>query len=60
MKLMQVLPLAAFSVAFVIPDEQIMSQVAIESDRSKGSILQKSPSKDHDLHQAHRHFQECL
>ena len=46
MKLIHILPLAALSTAFVIPDEQVMSQVAIESDRGSKSILEKIPSKD--------------
>ena len=46
MKLIQVLPLLALSTAFVIPDEQVMSQVAIESDQNPKSFLERIPSKD--------------
>jgi len=46
MKLSHVLPLAALTTAFVIPDEQVMSQVAIESHPSSNSILNKVPSKE--------------
>ncbi len=56
MKLAHILPLAALSTAFVIPDEQVMSQVAIESDRTPESFLQKIPSKD----KAIKQFQDSL
>ncbi|KAL8925040.1 MAG: hypothetical protein Q9208_003724 [Pyrenodesmia sp. 3 TL-2023] len=46
MKLTYVLPFVALSTAFVIPDEQVISQIAIESHRSAESILDKLPSKD--------------
>lgn len=46
MKLINLLPLAAFSVAFVIPDEEVMSQVAIESHQAPESVLDKLPTKD--------------
>ena len=46
MKLTNVLPLAALTTAFVIPDEQVMNQVAIESHKTASSILDKIPSKD--------------
>ena len=44
MKLIHILPLAALSTAFVVPDEQVMSQVAIESDRSPEIFLENIPS----------------
>ena len=47
MKLTQLLPLAALSTAFVIPDEQVMSQVAIESHNTAKSVAAKVPCKDH-------------
>ncbi|MCJ1378305.1 hypothetical protein MMC17_001402 [Xylographa soralifera] len=46
MRFSNILPLAALSTALVIPDEQIMSQVAIESHRSAGSVFDKLPSED--------------
>ena len=46
MRLTAILPLAALSSAFVIPDEQVMNQVAFESNRPSGSIFDKVPSKD--------------
>ena len=46
MKLTYVLPLAALSTAFVIPDEQVMSQVAIESHETQDSIFNKVPSNE--------------
>lgn len=49
MKLIQILPLAALSTAFVIPDEKVMSQVAIESHRSPKSTYEKLPCKDKTL-----------
>ena len=46
MKLTNLLPLAALATAFVIPDEQVMNQVAIETHETSSSILGKLPSKD--------------
>ena len=52
MKLFTVLPLAALSTAFVIPDQNVMSQIAIESHDSLGSVFEKLPIKDRILNQA--------
>lgn len=46
MKLNYILPLVALSTAFVLPDEQVISQIAIESHRSAESAFDKLPSKD--------------
>lgn len=45
MKITYILPLAALSSAFVIPDEQVISQIAIESHKSADSAFDKLPSK---------------
>lgn len=45
MKLSCILPLAALSTAFVLPDERVINQIAIESHRSAGSVFDKLPSK---------------
>ncbi|KAF6219589.1 hypothetical protein HO133_004058 [Letharia lupina] len=60
MKLIQILPLAALSTAFVIPEEQVMSQVAIESDRAPDSFLEKIPSKDEAIKQFHNSFTKLI
>lgn len=46
MKLINVLSLAALSTAFVIPDEQVMSQIAVESRKTSTSVFDKFPTKD--------------
>lgn len=46
MKLTNLLPLAALTTAFVIPDEQVMNQVAIEAHEPPHSIFEQLPSKD--------------
>ena len=46
MKFTHLLPLAALTTAFVIPDEHVMSQVAIESHDNPNSIFDVLPSKD--------------
>ena len=46
MKLLNILPLVALSTAFVIPDEQVISQVAIESHSAPESAFEKLPSKE--------------
>lgn len=60
MKLIQILPLAVLSTAFVIPDEQVMSQVAIESDRAPESFFEKIPSKDEAIEQFHDSFTKLI
>ncbi|MCJ1416398.1 hypothetical protein MMC32_002733 [Xylographa parallela] len=46
MRISSILPFVALSTALVIPDAQVLSQVAIESHRSAGSVLDRLPSKD--------------
>lgn len=60
MKLIQIWPLAALSTAFVIPDEQVMSQVAIESDRAPEFFLEKLPSKDKAVKQFEDSFAKLI
>ena len=50
MKLSHVLPLAALSSAFVLPDEQVMSQIAIERPNKAGSIFDEVPSTEDIVH----------
>ncbi|KAL8686836.1 MAG: hypothetical protein Q9218_006826 [Villophora microphyllina] len=45
MKLTSVLPLVAVSTALVLPDEQVFSQIAINSHKSVDSAWDKLPSK---------------
>jgi len=45
MKLMTLLPLAALSSAFVIPDEVVMSNIARESPENQKFVFDKVPSK---------------
>ena len=60
MKLIQLLPFASLSIAFVIPDERLMSQVAFESDRSPEPFLEKIPSKDDAVRQFQNSFDKLL
>ena len=60
MKFINVLPFAAFSSALVIPDERLMSQVAIESDRTPQSFIEKVPSKDQAVNQFQDSFTKLL
>lgn len=46
MRFLTFLPLAALSTAFIIPDEQMMSQVAIESNNAPASAFDRLPSKE--------------
>ncbi|KAI9842398.1 MAG: hypothetical protein M1838_003150 [Thelocarpon superellum] len=46
MKAALLLPLAALATAFVIPDEQVLSQLEIETQQPTYSILEEVPSKD--------------
>ncbi|KAL8808540.1 MAG: hypothetical protein Q9182_000091 [Xanthomendoza sp. 2 TL-2023] len=45
MKLINVLPLAALSTAFVLPQQQLFSELAVESHRTADSAFDKLPSK---------------
>ncbi|KAL8685014.1 MAG: hypothetical protein Q9224_006017 [Gallowayella concinna] len=46
MKLSNILPLAALSTAFVLPEQQLFSELAVESHRSADTAFDKLPSKD--------------
>lgn len=48
MKLTSILPLAAISTAFVLPEEHVFNQIAIDSHKSVDSVWDKLPSK-HDV-----------
>ena len=45
MKLTILLPVVALSTALVIPDEQVMNQIAIESHQTSKSVFDKLPTK---------------
>lgn len=47
MKLIHLLPLALSTVAIVIPDDHVMSQIAIESHRDTHSLLDRLPTQSH-------------
>ena len=46
MKLSHVLPLAAVSSAFIIPDEAVLKQVAIDTNHAAEPLIDRLPSKD--------------
>ncbi|MCJ1260419.1 hypothetical protein MMC22_000280 [Lobaria immixta] len=60
MKLITVLPLAALSTSFVIPDQNVMSQIAIESHETSGSVFGKLPTKDRILNEAGTTFSKVV
>ena len=60
MKLLNVLPFAALSIAFVIPDEEVMSQVAIETKQAPESVLEKLPSKGEALNEFEKTFTKLI
>jgi putative heme iron utilization protein len=60
MKFLNILPLAALSAAIVIPDEQVMSQVAIESHRAPESAFEKLPTKKQAITQFENTFSKLI
>ena len=60
MRFSHVLPLAALTTAFVIPDKVVMSQVAIESHQSSKSLLDHLPSKHELLNKVENTFLEVV
>ncbi|KAL8992234.1 MAG: hypothetical protein Q9169_007258 [Polycauliona sp. 2 TL-2023] len=58
MKLTHILPLAALSTAFVLPEQQVFSQLAVESHRSADSAFDKLPSKDQVLDKVEHPFEK--
>ena len=60
MKLFSVLPFAALSIAFVIPDEEVMSQVAIESHQAPESIFDELPTKPQALTEFEKTFSDLI
>ena len=49
MKFTSLLPIVALTTAFVIPDEQVMSQVAIENHERPSSIWDTAPCTKHPI-----------
>jgi uncharacterized surface protein with fasciclin (FAS1) repeats len=60
MKLSNLLPLAALGSAFVIVDEDVLNQIAIESKDTSKSFLDKLPSKDDVVSYAQDTFEEVV
>lgn len=60
MKFLNILPLAALSTAFVIPDEQVMSQVSIESHRAPESAFDKLPTKEQSITEFENSFSKLI
>ena len=60
MKISHVLPLAALTTAFVIPDEQVMSQVVVESHQKSDSIFDRLPTKDQLVHEFDNTFSNVV
>ena len=60
MKFSHVLPLAALATAFVIPDEQVMSQISIEPNRPSKSLFAYLPSKDELIHEFENSFSHIV
>lgn len=56
MKLIAILPLVALSTAFVVPDQNVMSQIAIEPHSTSDSVFEELPTKDRILNQAETTF----
>ena len=46
MKLTSLLPLVALTTAFVVPNEQVMSEISVESHKTSKPTLDKLPAKD--------------
>ncbi|KAL8908526.1 MAG: hypothetical protein Q9207_000736 [Kuettlingeria erythrocarpa] len=57
MKLTYILPFVALSTAFIIPDEQVISQIAIESHKSAEGVFKELPSKDQIVHNIENSFE---
>ena len=60
MKLLQVFPLAVLSVAFVVPDENVMGQIAIESHHKSGSIFDTLPTKNQIINEVENVFSQAV
>ena len=58
MKLLHTLPFAVLATAFVIPDEKLISQVAVESHRPAESLLDQLPSKSEFVSEAQNLFKK--
>lgn len=60
MKLIYLLPLAALTTAFVIPNEQVMSEVNIESQGKAESMIDKLPTKDQAITEFENTFSKLI
>ena len=60
MKLTSILPLAALTTAFVIPDQQVMSEVAVETHRTSNPVFDQLPTKDQLISEFENTFSKVL
>lgn len=60
MKFINLLPFTALSVAFVIPDEEVMSQVAINNHQAPESSFDTLPSKDQAIAEFENAFSKLI
>ncbi|KAL8732410.1 MAG: hypothetical protein Q9166_002810 [cf. Caloplaca sp. 2 TL-2023] len=58
MKLTYILPLAALSTAFVLPEQEVFSQLAVESHKSADSAFDKLPLKDEVVNKIEQSFEK--
>ncbi|KAL8647789.1 MAG: hypothetical protein Q9226_006282 [Calogaya cf. arnoldii] len=58
MKLTYILPLAALTDAFVLPEQQVFSELAVESPRSADSVFDKLPSKEQVVEKLEHSFEK--
>ncbi|KAI9817561.1 MAG: hypothetical protein M1827_001173 [Pycnora praestabilis] len=60
MRLIHIVPLAAFTTAFVIPNEQIQNQLIIESEQSSRSVIDKLPTKGQVISEVEHTFSDVV
>ena len=60
MKISHVVPFVALSTAFVIPDERVMSQLAVEPSSTSNSIFNNLPSKEQLIREFENSFSGLL
>ncbi|KAI4277563.1 MAG: hypothetical protein LQ337_001685 [Flavoplaca oasis] len=58
MKLTYILPLAALSTAFVLPEQHVFSELAVESHRSADSAFDKLPSREQLVNKVEHSFEK--
>ena len=60
MKIFNILPFAGLCLALVLPDEEVMSEIVVESHKTQDSLFDRLPTKDQSVSHFERTFSKLV